>query len=357
MDRADPSRSDIIVINPGSTSTRLARFRPASGTLTEISTANVATEPNEDLRADLEARLARLIEFVDTGAQVSPAIIAARGGMVKPVVAGSYEVSSPMIEDLMSCRYGRHASNLGAPLADRLARRYGCGAMIADPVGVDEFPAVARVSGWKGIERRSFSHALNLRACARRAARELGIAFEDSRFIGVHLGGGVSVAAIVGGRIIDVNNSNEAGPFTPQRTGGLPVLQLVELCFSGEFANAEELERALISRGGLRSYLGTDRVESVLERIDRGDAEAALIFDAMCYQIAKETGAAAAVLEGRVDAVILTGGFARKPVVEALNPRIGWIGRILVYPGEGEMIALAEAAARVLSGEERLRGY
>ncbi|MBT3275079.1 MAG: butyrate kinase, partial [Spirochaetales bacterium] len=261
-------------------------------------------------------------------------------------------VNSRMIDDLISCRYGTHPSNLGAVLGKSAAEKYGCTAVIADPVGVDEFAAPARISGLHGIDRKSFSHALNLRSTARQIANDLSIAFDRARFVGIHLGGGISVAALNGGRIIDVNNSSEGGPFTPQRTGSLPVLQLVDLAFSGRFAVADELKEHLTKSGGLVSYLGTDNVEEVLRRIESGDRDAELVLRGMAYQIAKESGAMAAALGGAPDAVFLTGGFAVPPVSEWISEYISWIAPVIVRPGEREMLALAEAAGRFLQGEE-----
>ena len=350
----------IFVINPGSTSTKLAFY---DGSLSadesvepvERSVESVPCTAESDMRQDLENRGAIVQEYASSTETID--IVAARGGLVAPVTSGTFRVNERMIDDLISCRYGRHASNLGAPLAATIAQRYGCPAIIADPVGVDEFPGIARFSGWKEIERRSFSHALNLRAGARRAAAQIGVEFERGRFIGIHLGGGISVAAIDGGKIIDVNNSNEDGPFTPQRTGGLPVLQLVDLCFSGKHADAEEVKRQLVTVGGLVSYLGTDDVREILDRIESGDADAKLVVDAMLYQIAKEAGAMASVLEGKIHGVFLTGGFARQPISMWLCQRLGWLGRVIVYPGEGEMEALAQAGLRVLQGGETVRDY
>ena len=348
----------VLVINPGSTSTKVALFAGGGGSgIAEIRSQSFEVDPSTgaDSAGGLRLRSERIDEFLSgvTGLDC----VAARGGMVRPIPCGVYRVNRAMIEDLLAGRYGEHPSNLGAPLAAGVGDAYGCPAIVADPVGVDEFLPEARLSGLSGIERKSFSHALNLRATARRAAVEIRGDFAESRFIGVHLGGGISVAAMVGGRIIDVNNSNEGGPFTPQRTGTLPVLQLVDLCFSGEFRGAEELKRRLTSEGGLVSYLGTDSVQEVIGRIDGGDPRAKAVMDAMVYQIGKEIGAMAAVLSGRVDRIVLTGGFARSPVSDWISERISWIAPVLVYPGEGEMTALAEAAVRFLSGVEEVREY
>lgn len=404
----EPAR--ILVINPGSTSTKVALFHsrgrgvedgggrrvedarePSDSSVGGRSRSGLADSPSngpgdrdenshssggtastpelirgETIPADtivassaladlLPSRRAELGDFLDDIDHLD--CIAARGGMVRPLAAGIYTVNDAMIDDLLSARYGDHPSNLGAPLAKAIGESFDCPAIIADPVGVDEFRPEARVSGLKGIERRSFSHALNLRFTARRAASDVDMPFEKARLIGVHLGGGISVAAIDGGRIVDVNNSNEGGPFTPQRTGSLPILQLVDLCFSGEYHDAAALKKKLTREGGLISHLGTDRVEEVIARADAGDAEAAGILDAMVYQIAKEIGAMAAGLSAKPEAIFITGGFARNSIIDRIFPFIDWMARVLVYPGEGEMEALAAAAVRFLSDEETAKTY
>ena len=341
----------ILVINPGSTSTKVALF--ATG---ETPHASPREMRGETLTVDeSSSRLEGILAFLGETPELE--CVAARGGMVRPLTAGTYLVNDRLIDDLSSHAYGDHPSNLGAPLARAVAERYGCSAIIADPVGVDEFRPEARLSGLAGIERKSFSHALNLRATARKAAMAIGKTFEQARFVGVHLGGGISVAAIDTGRIIDVNNSNEGGPFTPQRTGALPVLQLVDLCFSGAFGSADKLKNHITRKGGLTSYLGTGSVEEVLRRIEAGDDEARRIMDGMVYQIGKEIGGMAAALGGDVDAVFLTGGFGREPVAAWIGRYVEWIAPVLVFPGEGEMVALAEAAVRFLQGDDEALGY
>ena len=340
----------ILVINPGSTSTKAAIY----GGCAELHEIKSAALP-----ADLMAPAAERLDAIDKLLADVEAIdcVAARGGMVRPLPSGIYEINQSMIDDLESCVYGSHASNLGAVLAREIANKYACPAIIADPVGVEEFKEMARFSGLRGIERKSFSHALNIRATARRAADECGLEFRESKFVVAHLGGGISVAAVEGGKIIDVNNSNEGGPFTPQRTGTLPVLQLVDLCYSGEYRHADDLKRMLTTEGGLSSYLGTDSVREVLRRIDGGDDYARRVLHAMVYQMGKEIGAMASVLRGRVDAVLLTGGFARPPVTDWLSAIVDWIAPVRVFPGEHEMTALAAAALRFLTGVETLRRY
>ena len=345
----------ILVVNPGSTSTKVSLFRLLEGNLTEMDRVSVDVPSVTEPGRALETRLPGIREFASRYRSVD--CVVGRGGLLRPLSAGIYRVSETMIEELLGAVNGWHASNLGAPIADAIAQEHQCPAIVVDPVVVDEFTEVARISGLAGIERRSRSHALNLRAVSRRASNHLGKRFEECRFIGVHLGGGISVAAILDGRIVDVNDSNEGGPFSPQRTGSLPILQLIDLCFSGDFGSAEEVKQRVTTAGGLVSYLGTDSVEETIQRVEDGDVDAEKFLRAMAYQIAKEIGATAAVLCGKVDAIIFTGGFARSPVIDWISERVDWIAQILEYPGEMEMLALAEAAARMLDGIEESRLY
>jgi butyrate kinase len=250
--------------------------------------------------------------------------VAGRGGLTRPIEAGSYRVNEAIKEDLRSARYGNHASNLGALIADAIASERGIPSLIADPVGVDQFEELARFSGWPGLERKCQLHALNMREVARRAARDLAAEaaepgekrsedMADYRFIIAHLGGGISIGPMAGGRVIDVNNAMDGGPFSPQRVGSLPTTGLIDLCFSGQYASAKELKAAMTRKGGVFAYLGTDDGREIAERIESGDAKAETVFRAMAYQISKEIGAMAAVLEGRVDAILLTGGLPRPP--------------------------------------------
>lgn len=354
----------ILVINPGSTSTKVALFTGKGAPEGDCSierSAEYSAEPppaadqTAGFIAQGTSRLLDIDRFLEKTDVVD--CVAARGGMVRPIPAGIYRVNEAMVEDLTKCTYGAHASNLGAVLGRKIAKRYACSAIIADPVGVDELADLARFSGLHGIERRSFSHALNIRATVRKASDESGKAFAESRYVVAHLGGGISVAAVVGGKIIDVNNSNEGGPFTPQRVGTLPVLQLVDLCFSDYELHAEEVKRRLITEGGLRSYLGTDSVREVLSRIEKGDDYARLVLRAMAYQIGKEIGSMSSVLHGKTDGVLITGGFARSPITDWIAEMTDWIAPVHVYPGENEMTALAQAAIRYLSGGENLKEY
>jgi butyrate kinase len=259
-----------------------------------------------------------------------------------------------MVEDLRLARFGDHASNLGALLALRFAQAARTNAYVVDPVTVDEWERCARPSGSPLVQRTSVGHALNTKAVARRYAREVGRTYESLRLIVAHLGSGITVSAHRDGRMIDYN-SIEEGPFGVDRSGSLPVRGLVKLCFSGKLTEAQ-LDHHVFGDGGLFAYLGTRDLVEVERRIDAGDREAALIFDAMVYQIGKEAGARAVVLKGKVDAILLTGGMAHSErVVTQLRGALDWIAPIRVYPGEDELQALAEGVFRVLSGEEQAK--
>jgi len=358
------SRPRILVINPGSTSTKLAYYVGAGEVFSEA-----VEHPDADLRrfADIPAqedyRLGMVEGFLKEkglGGEDLDAV-AARGGLMKPVKSGVFRINARMVEDLRHSRerWGReHASNLGAMIALRLAGRYGIPAFTADPVTVDEMDEVARLSGVPEIKRKSHLHALNVKAMARRAAAELGTAPDNASFVVAHLGGGTSVAAVRRGKIVDVNNALLGmGPFSPQRAGALPIGDLVELAFSGRYDKAA-LEKKLVKESGLAGYLGTSDVREVERRIDAGDAEAELVFDAMAYQVAKEIAAMASVLSGHVDAVVLTGGVSHsKRFTDAVIGRAGFIARVLVYPGEAEMESLAAYARAALTGEEEILDY
>jgi butyrate kinase len=267
---------------------------------------------------------------------------------------GTYLVDGTMVEELRRARRGEHASNLGAVLALRFATAASVKAYIVDPVTVDEWQACARLSGSPLVKRSFIGHALNTKAVARRHARELGRRYEEMRLIVVHMGSGVTVTAHRGGRMID-SNSIEEGPFGPDRTGSLPVRELIRLCFSGKMTEGE-LDRQVFGDGGLFAYLGTRDLIEVERRMDAGDAQAAAVSEAMAYQIGKEAGGMAAVLEGKVDAVLLTGGMAHSErLVTRLRGYVEWIAPVTVYPGEDELRALAEGVFRVLDGEEEAK--
>ena len=354
----------VLAINPGTTSTKFGIFTRAG----EVLSRNIHHGDDEIQRFKGRPMLERgdyrcaKIEEALSEAGFTPkgqgaerwAAVAGRGGLLPPMVCGTYLVDDAMIEELRRARRGEHASNLGAVLALRFAQAAGVNAYIVDPVTVDEWQPVARLSGSPLVERSFIGHALNTKAVARRYAREQGRRYDELRLIVIHMGSGITVSAHRRGRMID-SNSIEEGPFGPDRTGSLPVRELIRLCMSGTMTQ-KELERHVFGDGGLFAYLGTRDLVEVERRIDAGDATAAAVLDAMLYQIAKETGAMAAVLEGSVDAVLLTGGMARSArVVERLRGSVEWIAPVAVYPGEDELQALAEGVFRVLDGEEEAR--
>lgn len=351
----------ILVINPGSTSTKIAIFEDEK----ELLSKTIRHSSDElknfksiisqyDFRVRIiEEELSKLnFKLEDFDAFVG------RGGLLHPIESGTYRVNEAMLQDLLEARYGEHASNLGAIIAFNLAKKVNKPAYIVDPVVVDEMEPLARYSGLKGIERKSIWHALNQKAVARRAARDLGKTYQDVNLIVVHLGGGISVAAHKKGRTVDVNNAlNGDGPFAPERAGGLPTISLVDLCLSGKYTY-EEMKKLLAGKGGLVSHLGTNNALEVEKRIEDGDSYAKLVYEAMAYQVAKTIGEMATVLEGKVDAIVLTGGLARSDMlVNWIKERVSFISKVLVYPGEDEMTALLEGALRVLRGEEKEKTY
>ncbi len=363
--------SRVLVINPGSTSTKIGVFlQLASSKLTSSQDCNIPfTEewssnlhhPDSELDkfrgwsafAQTEFRYAAIRQALELVGfdHCHFAAIAGRGGLLPPMECGTWLVNDAMIEELRQARRGEHACNLGAVLALKFAQIAGVSAYIVDPVTVDEWQDCARLSGSPLIERSAIGHALNIKAVARRFAREKSRAHEEIRLIVVHLGSGITVSAHRGGRMID-QNTPEEGPFGPDRTGSLPVRQLIRQCFKSEF-NEKQLDRMVFGEGGLFAYLGTRDLQEVERRMEASDARAIAVFDAMVYQIAKETGAMAAVLQGRVDGVLLTGGMAHSErLINQLRSSIEWIAPVSVYPGEDELRALAEGVFRVLNGEE-----
>ncbi|HNW82710.1 MAG TPA: butyrate kinase [bacterium] len=353
----------ILVINPGSTSTKIAIFEDTK----ELMTKNIKHSVQDlagftrifeqyDLRKETI-----LNEIKNAGFDIkSFGAVVGRGGLLKPIRGGVYKVNDLMIEDLKIAKMGEHACNLGAPIAREIAIAAGenVQAYIVDPVVVDEMEGIARFSGIPEISRLSIFHALNQKAVARRYARERGKKYEDFNFIIAHLGGGVSVGAHKKGRVIDVNNAlNGEGPFSPERSGGLPAGQLVKMCFSGKYTG-EEINKKLKGNGGLVAYLGTNSAYEVEKRVLAGEHEAEIVYKAMAYQVSKEIGALSAVLEGKVDAIILTGGVAYdKLFVSWVKEKVSFIAEVITYPGEDEMQALADGCFYGLKGEIAVRDY
>jgi butyrate kinase len=348
--------SRVLAINPGSTTTKFGVFTRTSAEW--VSAVRHRDDELEQFRgqsalAQLEFRAAPMRrELEAAGYELNGfAAVAGRGGLLPPMACGSYLVDEAMVEELRLARRGEHPCNLGAVLALRFAQAAGVNAYIVDPVTVDEWQDCARLSGSPLAPRSPIGHALNIKAVAKRFAREQRRPYENLQLIVAHLGSGITVSAHRGGRMID-NNTIEEGPFGPDRTGALPMQAWLKVCFSGKY-NQKQLDRHLFGEGGLFAYLGTRDLQEVERRMDAGDALAAQVFEAMVYQIAKEAGAMAAVLKGRVDAVLFTGGMAHSErVVGRLRGYLDWIAPISVYPGEDELQALAEGVFRVLDGEE-----
>ena len=284
--------------------------------------------------------------------------IVGRGGMLRPIPGGTYEVTDKLLEDLKFGVSGQHASNLGGILAHEIAKEVGIKSFIVDPVVVDELQDIARISGMPELPRRSIFHALNQKAVAKRYAKENNKKYDELNLVVVHMGGGVSVAAHKNGQVIDVNNTLDGdGPFSPERAGSVPVGDLVKLCFSGKYTESEVYSK-IVGKGGYVAYLNTNDVRDVLKAIEEGDNHAKLIFDAFIYQISKAIGEMSVVLKGKVDTIILTGGIAYSPVViNAIKENVNWISNLTVYPGEDELLALAQGAIRVLDEEEEAREY
>ncbi len=353
-------RNLILVINPGSTSTKVAIFKDEknilqknlSHSIDEINKFEKITDQFQ-YRADiiLDWLKEENIESKDLAAVVG------RGGLLKPMPSGTYKVTDARSGDLKIGVQGEHASNLGGMIARHIADSEGIPSYIVDPVAVDEFEDIARISGLPEIPRKSLVHALNIKAIARRAAKDMGKNLDTVNFIVVHLGGGISIAPLKMGKIVDVNNANESGPFSPERAGGLPVGDIIKMCYSGKYTQGQ-MKKKINGNAGLVGYLGTNDVRDVQKMIDAGDKNAELIFDAMAYQIAKEIGLMATVLYGKVDAIVLTGGIAySKAMCENIARRVSFIADIKIYPGEDEMFALSEGAYRILKGEEQAKIY
>jgi butyrate kinase len=351
--------SRVLVLNPGSTSTKFGVYtRQGAEKLWTIRHGDeeLARFRGQPMVARLDYRAGLIENALKEGGYSAAgfAATAGRGGLLPPTESGTYLVDEAIVEELRLARRGEHASNLGALLAFRFATVAGVNAYIVDPVTVDEWQECARITGSPLVDRFCTAHALNTKAVARRYAREQKSTYEQLRLVVVHMGSGITVSAHRGGRMID-NNTIGEGPFGPDRSGWLPARELVEVCFSGRYSR-NELERQVFGDGGLLAYLGTRDLSEVESRIDAGDAKAARVFEAMIYQIAKEAGAMAAVLQGKVDAVLLTGGMAySERVVKLLREYLEWIAPVTVYPGEDELQALAEGVFRVLDGEEQAK--
>jgi butyrate kinase (EC 2.7.2.7) len=351
----------LLIINPGSTSTKISVFedekevfgetiRHSSEEIGEFK--HISDQQNFRTEVILKILKDNKIDIKELDAVVG------RGGLLKPILSGTYNVNDNMLKDLKESIKGEHASNLGAIIANEISKSIGKSAFIVDPVVVDEMEEIARLSGVPELPRKSIFHALNQKAVAKRYARENSKNYEDINVIVAHMGGGVSVGAHKKGKIVDVNNALDGeGAFSPERSGGVPSGDLARMCFSGKYT-LEEILKKITGKGGFVAYLDTNDARVVESAALDGDPKAKMVHDAMGYQVSKEIGAAATVLNGNVDAIILTGGMAYgKPMVNLIRERVGFIAPMVIYPGEDEMLALAQGVIRVLNGEEEVKEY
>ena len=346
----------ILTINPGSTSTKVALFENDKKLLEKnLFHSTDELKKYNKIVDQLPLREKVINEYLkeENIYKCGLDAVVGRGGLLRPIKGGTYLINEKMLDDLKTNRFGEHAADLGAMIAIDIAKECGIPAYIVNPIVVDEMEDIARISGMPEVERISIFHALNQKAVAINYSKSIGKKYRDINLIVVHLGGGISIGAHEKGRVIDVNNAlNGEGPFSPERSGGIPVHDLVKLCYSGKYTE-EEMYKKINGTGGLVAYLGTNDARTVVKNIENGDKKSELIYHAMAYQTAKEIGAAATVLKGKVDAVLLTGGIANdKLLVNLIKDRVSFIGDVKVIPGEKEMEALAEGALRVLTKEE-----
>jgi len=352
---------EILAINPGSTSTKIAVFKDE-----EIIFEEKISHSTEDLKEfrtifdQYQLRKKIILEAIENRKYNINNLnaVVGRGGLIKPVEGGTYRVNEKMIEDLKIGVLGEHASNLGGVLAYEIASKINAPAFIVDPVVVDEMEPIAKITGVPRIKRKSIFHALNQKAVAKRYAKKTGKKYEELNLIVAHMGGGITVGAHKKGKVVDVNNGLEGeGPFSPERAGSLPAMDVVNLIFN-ENMSREEMKKLIAGKGGLVAYFGTNDAREIGAMIDNGNTEAKLVYEAMAYRIAREIGACAVTLSGKVDAVILTGGLAYDTrLVNWIKERVSFIAPVEVFPGEDELKALAEGALRVLRGEEMAKEY
>ncbi len=355
------SKFRILTINPGSTFTKIAIFENEISIWEKMIVHDIkVTESYTHIIDQFDFRKKEIFQSLHNE-EINLSrfdAVCARGGLLRPIEGGTYMVGKEMLADLRAGYAGEHASNLGGILAYEIASGLNIPAFIVDPVVVDELSEVARISGLPIIERKSIFHALNQKAVAHRVAKELGKRYEELNLVVAHLGGGITIGAHKRGKVVDVNNGLDGeGPFGPDRAGTVPVGDLIDLCYSGQYSK-KEIMKLLVGTGGLMGYLGSNHPEVIERLIDNGDEKAKLVYKAFVYQIAKEIGAASTVLSGEVDAVIITGELAcRKKLTGEIMSRVNWIADVYIHPGENVLLALAEGALRVLSDEESAKKY
>ncbi|MCR6514729.1 MAG: butyrate kinase [Clostridium sp.] len=351
----------LLIINPGSTSTKIGVYEGEKEILEETlrhsSEEIAAYDTIFDQLGFRKEVILNVLKDKNFDINTLDAVVG-RGGMLKPIPGGTYKVTDELIEDLKVGVQGQHASNLGGILAREIGDSVDVPSFIVDPVVVDELCDIARISGTPELPRVSKFHALNQKAVAKRYGKESGKGYENLNLIVTHMGGGVSVGAHKKGQVVDVNNALDGdGPFSPERAGSVPVGELIKMCFSGDYTEKEVYSK-ICGKGGLVALLNTNDMRDALKAMEEGDKKAELVFNAFIYQVAKEIGAMATVLEGKVDRILLTGGIAYSDVVvNKIKERVGFISEITVYPGEDELLALAQGAIRVLDGEEAAKEY
>ncbi len=350
-----------LIINPGSTSTKIGVFEDE--TLLFEETLRHSTEEISQYASIVDQKDFRKNIIVNLLAEKdfdikSLNVVVGRGGMLKPIPGGTYAVTDALLEDLKIGKQGQHASNLGGILAREIGDSIGVPSFIVDPVVVDELMPIARYSGVPELPRTSVFHALNQKAVAKRYAKEQGVAYESLNLVVVHMGGGVSVGAHDKGRIVDVFNALDGdGAFSPERAGAVPSGALIKMCFSGQYTE-KEVYKKIVGGGGFNAYCGTNDMRDVEKMADEGDAHAIEVREAFILQMAKDIGSMACVLSGKIDQIIVTGGIAYdKAVVAGLKERCEWMAPFTVYPGEDELLALVQGALRVLNGEEAAKEY
>lgn len=349
-----------LVINPGSTSTKIAIF--VEDKLAAEETIRHTVEELEQFNGVIdqtEFRTQLIEDFITKEGLINQLVaVVGRGGLLKPIPGGTYAVTEDLMEDLRTEKYKSHASNLGALIAHQFAEKLHIPAFIVDPVVVDEMKPVARIAGLKGIRRRSVAHALNQKAVARKVAEDLGGTYQTKNFVVAHMGGGISIGAHEKGRMIDVINGLDGeGPFSPERSGTLPLMDFAQYMLDHQLT-MDQIKRLIAGNAGMKSYLGETDMRIIEKQMAQGNAEVKLLIEAMVYQVAKGIGEMATVLKGNVDTIILTGGIAYSDyIVGAITQATEWIAPIKVIAGEMEMEALYQGARRVLMGEEPALDY
>lgn len=349
----------LVVINIGSTSTKAAVYRndkPAAQETISYTQEELASHPG--LAEQLPRRKKDLLDFLKRNSVGVDQIdmVVSRGGLGRPSPAGAYKIDETMCGDLLTGRFGKHPSALGPAMAFDLAKQSGKPAIVIDPPSTDEFEPLARISGIPEIERKSGLHALNQKAAGRRAAGKLGRKYEEVNFVVAHLGGGITVGAHRRGRVIDCTHGLNEGPFTPERAGSLPTMDLLD--WSSSVSDRKKVQSRLVGQGGLAAYLNTNDARKVEAMVKAGDKKAELIYRAMAYQVAKDIGAMASVLKGEMNGIVLTGGLAFSEMFTGwISEAVKFIASVFVFPGEDEMEALAEGGLRVLKGEEKVQEY